>query len=79
MRSTPSLPVAFAPLHDELVLEAGITLRDALVRLEEARTRAGGPRDVNSARRKALALVADAQELLHRAELAAVDVHGAPR
>lgn len=77
MSSAPTLPVAFAPLHDELVLEARITLRDALVRLEELRAHGGGPQSVDAARREALALVAEAQDLLHRAELAAVGVHGA--
>ena len=79
MRSTPTLPEAFAPLHDELVLEARITLRDALVRLEEAHAQGSVPHDVDVARCEALALVADAQELLQRAELAAVGVHGTPR
>lgn len=76
MPSAPTLPVAFAPLHDELVLEAGIALRDALVRLNDARALRGGPDDVEAARHDALVLVAEAQELLHRAELAAVGVHG---
>jgi hypothetical protein len=76
MSSAPTLPVAFAPLHDELVLEARITLRDALVRLEEARAQGGGARGADAARREALALVAEAQELLQRAELTAVGVHG---
>lgn len=79
MGSTSILPEAFAPLHDELVLEAGITLRDALVRLEEARAQGGGPQEVDVVRREALALVTDAQELVRRAELAAVGVHGTPR
>jgi hypothetical protein len=77
MSHAPTLPVAFAPLHDELVFEARITLRDALVRLEELRAHGAGPESVDAARREALALVTEAQELLHRAELAAVGVHGA--
>lgn len=76
MSTAPTLPVAFAPLHDELMLEAGITLRDALARLEDVRAHRGGPPSVEVARREAIALVAEAQELLHRAELAAVGVHG---
>ena len=77
MSSAPTLPAAFAPLHDELVFEARITLRDALVRLEVARAHGSGPQSVDAARREALALVAEAQDLLHRADMAAVGVHGA--
>lgn len=79
MRSTSPLAVVSAPLHDELVLEAGIALRDAIARIEGVRANEGGPHDVHGARREALALVADAQQLLHRAELAAADVDGTPR
>ena len=79
MRRTSTLPAVPAPLHDELVLEAGITLRDALARIEEARTRGGGPHDVEDARREALALVTEAQDLLRRAAPAAVGVVGARR
>lgn len=78
MLTAPTMPVAFAPLHDELILEAGITLRGALARLEQARAQRDDPERVDAARRETLALVAEAQELLHRAELAAVGVHGDP-
>lgn len=76
MSTTPTLPIAFAPLHDELILEAGITLRDALDRLDAARVQGGGLQGVDDVRREALALVVAAQELLQRAEMAAVGVHG---
>lgn len=79
MRRTPTLPAVSPPLHDELVLEAGITLRDALARIEEVRARGGGPHDVEDARREALALVTEAQHLLRRADPAAVGVVGARR
>ena len=79
MSTASTLPIAFAPLHDELVLEASIALRDALDRLETVRGQRGDPQSVENARRAALGLVVEAQELLHRAELAAVGVHGGSR
>jgi hypothetical protein len=79
MRNTSTLPVASTPLHDELILEADATLRTALVRLEEVRAQGGGPQSVRGARRETIALVVEAQELLYRAERAALGVHGASR
>ena len=63
-RPPPELEVA--SLRDELVLEAGITLRQALARLEARRqTRAGAASVVGD---DTCALVSSALELLQRAE-----------
>ncbi len=75
MRSATSVPTAFAPLHDELVLEAGITLRTALARLEQARERHEQPGRLDAARRESIELIEAAGELLRRADYAAVGVH----
>lgn len=70
-----STPDAFAPVHDELVQEARLTLQNAAQRLE-APTSAGAD-DMQEARQSAIELAVVAMELLHRAELAAVGVHEA--
>ena len=74
---TPPAPEAFAHLHDELMLEATTTLRDALSRLEAHRR--DEPERLAAARHEAIELAVVALELLHRAELAAVGVHESAR
>jgi hypothetical protein len=66
MSPTTRPPPAPTSLHDELVFEASITLREALARLE-ARRQASAP-DASAARHDTVELVATALELLHRAE-----------
>jgi hypothetical protein len=73
----PPAPAAFAHRHDQLMLEAATTLRDALTRIEEPRHE--GPEKVAAARHEAIELAVVALELLHRAELAAVGVHETAR
>lgn len=63
-RPPPELEVA--SLHDELVLEAGITLREALSRLEARRQITAAGKDMTGY--DTCALVATALELLQRAE-----------
>ncbi len=70
---TPPTPAAFAPLHDELIREAHITLADAMSRLEIPLQ--GEPEDVAAARHEAIELAVVALELLHRAERAATGIH----
>jgi hypothetical protein len=64
--------VAVQPLHDELIFEATITLRDALQRLEAVRAVSlHRPSDAVAQRRSAGLLLSAAMELLHRAEATA--------
>ena len=63
-RPPPELEVA--SLHDELVLEASITLREALARLEARRQTT--PAGKNVVGYDTCALVSTALELLQRAE-----------
>ena len=75
--ATPAPPPAFAPLHDELVVEARQTLQEAAVRLERPHLAPEGTTEHSC--REAIELAVVALELLHRAELAAVGVHEAGR
>lgn len=77
MTSATHLPRAFAPLHDELVLEAGITVRTALARLEQARDHRQQPDRSEAARHESIELIDAAGQLLRRAEYAAVGIHQA--
>lgn len=70
---TPPTPAAFAPLHDELIREAHITLADAMSRLELPLQ--GAAEDAAAARHEAIELAVVAVELLHRAEQAAAGIH----
>lgn len=77
MTSATDVPQAFAPLHDELVLEAGITLRTALARLEQARDHHQQRERSQAARHESIELIELASRLVRRAEYAAVGVHQA--
>ena len=78
MPATPHPDLAFAGLHDELLLEAAITLRSALEEIEEARGRQVDG-EVATRRHAAIELTAATLEILQRAELAAVGVHESTR
>lgn len=79
--SAPTHPPAPPPpsWHDELLLEACITLREALQRLEAVRAHSGrlAPAIAAEERRAASRLVATAIELLDRSE--ETTVGAAPR
>lgn len=74
MSNATTMPASFAPLHDELVLEAAITLRTALTHLEQARDHRQ-PQRRTAARHNSIELIDTAGQLLRRAEHATPDVH----